>query len=107
MMNSRTAASALAYLRAWWRELLCAGLLTLIGFAGQKDDALFAMFVGVTLAIGWTLGYSRKLRPLHRKIDNLTDVAAEMVDQILADREEPAEDTGPRLYLATRNGDRA
>ena len=77
-MTSRTARVARANLRAWWPEILCAGILVAIAFAGQKDDPLFAVFCGLIGAAFWAMGFRHRHRPVFeviRRMDAKLDAA--------------------------------
>lgn len=96
---SRTARAALASGRRWWPELLAGGLLVLIGCAGQKDDPLFAVFVAVTLAIGWGMCARHRVRPLHEKVDRIGAGVRELLDETRGQHEPAAQEPGPRLRV--------
>jgi hypothetical protein len=81
--------AALAYLRKWWPELLCAALLILIGSLGQKDDPLFSVFVAIVLAIGWGMCARHKRMPLHDKLDKVGQDVEQVRDIIIAATTEP------------------
>lgn len=70
--------AARANLKIWWPELLVIAMLTAIGFAGQPDDPLFAVFCGLIGAIFWALGFRHRHLPFMqtiRRIDARLDEA--------------------------------
>ena len=103
MRTTEAAVPARGFLREWWPELLCAGLLVLIAFAGQRDDVLFSVFCAIIGGIFWAIGYRHRSLSLHRKVDEMTDGVGEMLTELCRDRDDvpPA---APQLHLV-RNGD--
>jgi hypothetical protein len=61
---SRAVGAALGKLRSWWPELLAAAIFIAIGFAGQADDVLFAIFEAIIAAIFWGMGFRHRHLPL-------------------------------------------
>lgn len=95
----RRAARGARFSRQWWPELLCAAILAAIGFAGQRDDPLFAIFEGLIVGVAWAMGHRHRTLPLHRKVDGLTDGVRDLIDEVRQDREAPVAPDGPQLRI--------
>lgn len=83
MRTTRTAAKA--FTREWWPELLCAGLLGLIAFAGQPDDGLFSGFCAIIGGIFWAMGRRHRRLPLERQVREILDTTRRIEDRGLGD----------------------
>lgn len=82
--------------RAWGPELLTAALLTAIAFAGQRDDPLFAIFMGIAGAIFWYMGFRHRQTPLHAKVGRVQDTVDDIRDMLVQDDHDVQDGQGAR-----------
>lgn len=102
--------AVLAKLRTWYPEVLAAAILIAVGFAGQRDDPLFAVFEGVVVAIGWGMCARHKHLPLHDKLNRVGRDVEQVRDLIIgavAEAEDDEPSPSAKLYALPTSGSSA
>lgn len=87
---------------AWWKELALAAFLGLFLLMHTKDGTLFVGFEGLYGLMCWWMGHSHRVLPLHGKVDRMTDMVGEVVEEMRGGRGEE-ETVRPALRLVHRD----
>lgn len=82
MATRNRKAAVRASFREWWPELLCGAILAAAGFAGQKDDPLFAIFEGLVVAVAWAMGHRHRRLPMQATLDGVRQDVSGVRDDV-------------------------